>query len=239
MAHHPRQYADKGASMPQREKDMLFAESLKEIEYDSLGHNTKTIRGYLWHISSHFQLDAFIYIISELRHRTSGSFVERAWEQVRLSFENRPEMINDTKNSLYVAIGNLTLKAWAKREEALGSYQVPPRYISQLRSLRNIPDPPRPSEVTNANSYSEARMMDYSNDATTQFSSLTNTEQQWATWNPDDLNMPEITPVDWAYWQTLMDGELPAYNGNVGAGADPQMDAGNQWGGGGPQWWGS
>jgi hypothetical protein len=218
MAHHPRQYPDKGANMPQREKDMLFTESLRAMEYDSLGHTTKSIRGYLWHVSSHFQLDAFIYLISELRYRTSGDLVERAWQQIKISFENRPEMITDTKNSLYFAIGNLALKAWVKREEAMGSYQAPPRFISLLRSQRNIPDPPRPAaEVQNEDPYSRARMMDYSNHVPPQTTEYTNPEQQWGNWDTDlDMNMPEITPVDWEYWQTLMDGELPAYNGDLG-----------------------
>jgi hypothetical protein len=231
MAHHPRQWPDKGASMSQQEKDMLFTESLKEMEYDSLGYTSKSIRGYLWHITSHFQLDAFIYLISELRYRTSGDLVERAWQQIKFSFENRPEMITDTKNSLYFAIGNLTLKAWAKREEAIGSYQAPPRLISLLRSQRNLPDPPRP-ETQNENPYSTPRTINFANEPSLpppppQDTNFTNIEQQWGTWSADvDINMPEITPVDWAYWQTLMDGDLPAWNGDVGA-----DDMANQ------QWW--
>jgi len=230
MAHHPRQYPDKGASMPQREKDMLFTESLKEMEYDSLGHTTKSIRGYLWHVTSHFQLDAFIYLVSELRHRTSGDLVERAWQQIKISYENRPELITDTKNSLYVAIGNLALKAWAKREEAMGSYQAPPRFVSLLRSQRNIPDPPRPvPEVQNEDPYSRPRMMDYPIDAPPQNTEFASTEQQWGNFDTDiDMNMPEITPVDWAYWQTLMDGELPAYNGDLGV--DGAADQNQWWG---------
>jgi hypothetical protein len=223
MAHHPRQYPDKGASMSQREKDMLFTESLKEMEYDSLGYTSKSVRGYLWHISSHFQLDAFIYLISELRYRTTGDLVERAWQQIKFSFENRPEMITDTKNSLFLAIGNLALKAWAKREEAMGSYQAPPRFISMLRSHRNIPDPPKPlAEIQNADPYSMPHTTDFSKEPPPpppQDSNFTNIEQQWGNWNPNpdvDINMPEITPVDWAYWQTLMDGDLPAWNGETG-----------------------
>jgi Fungal specific transcription factor domain len=223
MAHHPRQYPDKGATMSQIEKDMLFTESLKEMEYDSLGYTSKAIRGYLWHITSHFQLDAFIYLLSELRYRTTGDLVERAWQQIKFSFENRPEMITDTKNSLYFAIGNLALKAWAMREEAMGSYQAPPRFISLLRSQRNIPDPPRPlAEIQNKDPYSTPRIMDYANEPPPpaplpQNTNVTNIEQQWGNWNPEvDINMPEITPVDWAYWQTLMDGDLPAWDGDIG-----------------------
>lgn len=221
MAHHPRQYPDKGASMPQKEKDMLFTESLKELEFDSLGHTTKCVQGYLWHVASHFQLDAFIYLLSELRHRTSGELVDRAWRQIELSFQNRPEMINNTKNSLYVAIGNLVLKAWQKREEAQGNYQgPPPRFISLLRSQRNIADPPRRPALEAPpplNQYMGANgVANYGNNVPQQ---LTYNNIRGGQWQESDAamgfdtTMPEITPVDWEYWQTLMDGDLPAYNG--------------------------
>ena len=223
MAHHPRQYPDKGASMPQKEKDMLFSESLKELEYDTLGHTTPAIRGYLWHITSHFQLDAFIYLLSELRHRTQGEIVDRAWQQIKLSYDNRPEMINDSKNSLYTAIGNLALKAWTKREEAMGTYQVPPRFISLLRSQRNIPDPSRPStEISRTDLLSRShQVLDFNTNVPanmTYNNSNSSSDGQWANanWGTFDMNMPEITPVDWEYWQTLMDGDLPARDWNNG-----------------------
>jgi len=211
--------------MPQKEKDMLFTESLKELEFDSLGHTNKCVQGYLWHVASHFQLDAFIYLLSELRHRTSGELVDRAWRQIELSFQNRPEMINDTKNSLYVAIGNLALKAWQKREEAQGNYQVPPpRFISLLRAQRNISEAPKrlalPAPPPSASHYMGSNgVANYANNVP-QGLTYNNMapgarQMQWA--GPDalgfDPNMPEITPVDWEYWQTLMDGDLPAYAG--------------------------
>lgn len=239
MAHHPRQYPDKGASMPQKEKDMLFSESLKELEYNSLGHTTKCIQGFLWHTTSHFQFDAFIYIISELRHRTEGDLVERAWQQVIFSYEHRPEMITDTKNSLYVAMGSLTLKAWKKREETqLHSQVPPPRFISLLRAQRNIPDPPRrqtPPERQdhiarqNLRTGSSSRVplsMAYNNTAPDGWS---NVDYGFGVDVNMGINMPEITPVDWEYWQTLMDGDLPPYMGDASG-------AGGEQGGGGGFW---
>jgi hypothetical protein len=39
-------------------------------------------------------------------------------------------------------------------------------------------------------------------------------------WNKDILymSMEDVTSVDWAYWQTLMDGDLPTFTG------DPTFD---------------
>ena len=225
MAHHPRQYPDRGASMPQKEKDMLFSESLKELEIAAMGHSNKIVQGFQWHIHVHFQLDAFIYVLSELRHRTTGEQVDRAWQQVETSFEHRPEMLSETKNSLYYAIGNLTLKAWAKREEAGGLYQgphqlTPPRFISVLRSQRNIasPAPPPPTaewrgENSSANSN---RMIGYTSNTLPEYSSYDTVAEQWKSMDFGyDMNMPDITPNDWEYWQTLMDGDLPTFTGDM------------------------
>jgi hypothetical protein len=214
MAHHPRQYPDKGASMPQREKDLVFRESLREIEFDNLGLTTKSVSGFLWHISSRFQLDAFIYLLSELRYRTTGDMVDKAWEQIQLCFENRAEIIRNTKNGLYVAIGNLALKAWKNREEESGRiFYPPPRFISQLRFQRKIPEPQppivaqQPFAVDSMLNQPMVNAIAQSNVFDAAAAQLRGNGYSY------DTVMPEVTPVDWEYWQTLMDGDLPAYNG--------------------------
>lgn len=218
MAHHPRQYPDKGASMPQKEKDAIFAQSLQLLEIDSLSHDNKSTKGFLWHVAAHFQVDAFIYILSELKYRTSGEAVERAWRQVDSSFLDRPEILHNSKNSLYRAIGNLTLKAWQAYEAASGQFQVPPRFISTLRSQRNIPDPPRwplPAQSQPANqmhNLGSGAMMQPANSIPLALPYDTTVNQAWQMDGLTfDMNMPEITPADWEYWQTLMDGDLPAF----------------------------
>lgn len=276
MAHHPRQYPDKGASMPQKERDMLFNESLKMLEYDGIGHSEKLVQRYLWHIHVHFQVDAFIYLLSELRQRERGELVDKAWRQVELAYEFRGEMLNDTKNSLYFALGNLVLKAWEKREESAGTSAnsrnspdqvTPPRFISILRSQRqkhdhlhrsldhqqrnqgnddddDIADPFRTVNhwhmpPATAESYVRQKPPDYipshsshePSDLHTQHpvqmhiqsqsqSQMQNSQEQpWlASDSFLDTSMPDITPLDWEYWQTLLDGDLPAYTGQVGGG---------------------
>ena len=223
MAHHPRQYPDKGASMPQKEKDMLFAESLKELEIAAMGHSNKLVQGFQWHIHVHFQLDAFIYILSELKVRTTGEEVDRAWELVETSLYNRPEMLHEIKNSLYYAIGNLTLKAWAKREEAWqGPHQLTaPRFISVLRSQRNIPVPPLPQLNTEWRTPIPAgntnRMITFGNNPAPEYNGYDIATEQWKSMDFGyDMAMPDITSNDWEYWQTLMDGDLPTFTGDMG-----------------------
>lgn len=235
MAHHPRQYPDKGATMPQKEKDMLFNECLKELEISSIAYENKLVQGFLWHMHVHFQLNAFIYLISELRHRTIGEQVDRAWKEVERAYEHRTEMLNEPKNSLYFAVGNLTLKSWAKREEAGGLYQgaqvqAAPRFISVLRMQRRIPESSTPNTTDYRQDISTTKYLptvhvsreEYAQTHAQALTSYPNTiidslHHDLGRWNNTDVtmdeNMPDIS-IDWEYYQTLLDGELPAYYGN-------------------------
>ena len=242
LAHHPRQYPDKGANMPQQEKDMLWAESLKELEIAAACHLDKAMQGFLWHTHVQFHLDAFIYVLSELRNRTTGELVERAWHQVEIAYEHRPEMLTENKNTLYFAMGSLCLKAWTKYEEAGGRYKgtqlAPiPRYISKLRMQRKIPEPPTPTppQIQSQQPTPESlNRHDNSSIGSNQMAQYANVIPGYNSYNTTNdlwnkagigLNMtiPEITPVDWEYWQTLMDGDLPAYTGDPSIPVDPSQ----------------
>jgi hypothetical protein len=119
-AHHPRQYADGGASLSQSEKDMLFSLSQKILQYDNLVYINKNLHRYVWHVRVFFQWHAFIYLLSELRLRRVGEEAEKAWDQVEDTFQYHPEMISNSNYALYFAIRSLTLKAWDGKLEPYG-----------------------------------------------------------------------------------------------------------------------
>ena len=208
LMHHPRQYPDKGASMPKEEKDMLFHTSLKMIEYENLGHSSESIRGFVWHLNNYLQLDAFIYLLGELRNRFEGEELERAWQHVEQAFGNHPEILFAPKNTLYYAIGNLAVKAWDMRVAAmqnLALYQLPmPRFISVLRSQRKIPEV-KPNECIDQsqvpNQIQQGQLGDMA----------ANWEMNFI---PNEMAV-DASPMDWEYWQTLMDGsEFPMIDVN-------------------------
>ena len=219
MAHHPRQYSDKGASLPQQERDKLFTDSMRMLEYYSIGQSNKSLRGFLWHTQVNFQISAFVYVLSELHNRTTGELVDRAWQQIEQIYKYRPEMFTDTKNRLYFALGNLAVKAWQKREEALrlhhgGMYQTaPPLFISQLRSQWKSTIQPRPAKEYQDKHNQYQKQEVYSSAMhDVHCNSMTNSAN-----NEFDLgsNMPDITLLDWEYWQNLLEGDLSACNGDV------------------------
>ena len=136
MAHHPRHRKASGATMSREERDMLFNLSLQMIESDTLAHTMGSLKPYLWHVNIHFQLDAFIYLLSEIRHQPPGDLFDRAWDQVQQVYDMHKELI--TKDyALYLAIGKLAIGAWEARESHLSRvYQGnidPPHFIAALQ----------------------------------------------------------------------------------------------------------
>lgn len=136
-----RRASDKANPNIQSIRNILFEESLKGIEYDNLGHTTKNAQRFLWHINSHFQWHSFITLLGELRFRTTGELVERAWQQVGEVYEHHPDLLH-TRNPLHTAVGNLTVAAWEAREAEFARRSQtqlatsPPFYVLALRQQR-------------------------------------------------------------------------------------------------------
>jgi hypothetical protein len=233
VTHHPRQLPDKGASMSREEKDMLFSTSLKMVEYDTLGQSTKSMKRFLWHINVHFQLDAFVFMLSELRVRKSGQLADKAWEQIQEVYDNHPEIINDRSNALYVAVGRLTVRAWEQREAELARQQQRqpevPNFITQLRSFgtssrsrRATTNPPtheaiRGSEANGAaaelyNGHQGRGDVDFP--ASDSAVAAMDSEVLTPDMNFEPLPM-DMSPMDWDYWSDLLQGaELQAVDGS-------------------------
>jgi hypothetical protein len=220
VAHHPQQYPDRGLHMSQEEKTMLFATSLRMIEYDNMGQTMQSLKRYLWHVNVHFQFDAFVYMLSELRLRIFGELVNRAWRQVQLVYEHHPELLNHTRNELYVAIGNLTIKAWAARELGLAQLsQAPPevpKFISTLRQQGRInggirsssqvasqytPVPNQNNTSTNSYRSPYGQATDYPMNQGTPMGMFSPAGNPNLEFDPAAMDM---SPVDWDYWNGLL-----------------------------------
>lgn len=225
VAHHPQQYPDKGASMSQQERDIVFATGLKMIEYDTFGQSMHSLKRFLWHVNVHFQFDAFVFTLSELCHRTSGPLVDRAWEQVQAVYDNHPELITKTSNELYVAIGNLTLKAWTSREARVARQlqRSPgvPTFISSLQPQRpkekevdftkllDVNDPPPVGDDALAlNSQGSGFRMIAPSGIDICGGELNSNPQS-------DSTTLDMNPVDWDFWNSLLENnELQTFDSN-------------------------
>ena len=203
--HHPRQQSDEGAGVSQKQKDVLFALALQVIVYDNLAYSTKSLEGYLWHVAVYFGFEAFILLLTELITRVEGEAVDRAWAEIGLVYDNHPGLILESRNALYYAIGNLTLKAWDRRVSAAREHQPPyllpeSPFTSRLRAKRIAK-----SQPTSQTSYPDAIR------SSVQASQDRHDDNHQAGLNSLEMTASVDFPMDtadwdWGCWQSLLDG---------------------------------
>lgn len=141
MAHHPSQYLDKGKSIPQSERDILFQVSVKMVEYDVLGKSTKTLDNFSWHIDNAFQIDAFVFMLISSRNQDAkAALTNKAWQLASDMYKHRPSLLEDNNNELYAAVRELTLHAWEEREAKIAQDNADPipvpEVIAELRERK-------------------------------------------------------------------------------------------------------
>ncbi|KAK5342114.1 hypothetical protein LTR98_002908 [Exophiala xenobiotica] len=144
--HHPRaRAAVNGGEVytTREESDMLFESAVTSLEMVDVAIHSKLSSHLFAHMTtSKFQMDAYIYVISELRRRCSGYRVALTWKLVEDLFDEHPELIDDTENTFFAALGDLTLEAWESRRKELVQTQgvreiiLTPRCIQLLWDKR-------------------------------------------------------------------------------------------------------
>lgn len=220
VAHHPRHHPDKGASMPQEEKDLLCRLSLNMIENDNITHRNKSTDKFAWFINTNFQFPAFIYLISELRHRTRGELADRGWHAINEGFQSRISVVVERAQSpMFQATSALALKAWQAREMDFAAHgeslPEPPDYILTLRKIFGEPpskhkkgsggDPKYLHTPADSIAYGEAGERPQHAHGIAYNGMVAAAEAA-----PDPATNPtEWSPMDWTYWDELIQNWEP------------------------------
>ncbi|KAI1469960.1 fungal-specific transcription factor domain-containing protein [Daldinia caldariorum] len=125
------------APLPPAERDEIFVEAIKMIEYDTMMQSRESLKGFLWYTNLHFPFPAYICLLTELRHRTTGELCERAWETI-CEHADRRKMTSHMRSPMHLSFSPLFVKAWDAREAAeaaLGRTLAPPRLITHMRQI--------------------------------------------------------------------------------------------------------
>ncbi|KAG4222727.1 hypothetical protein PC116_g28800 [Phytophthora cactorum] len=125
------------APLPPAEREELFVEAIKMIEYDTMIQARDSLKGFLWYTNMHFPFPAYICLLTELRHRTTGELCERAWETI-CEHADRRKMTSHMRSPMHLSFSPLFVKAWDAREAAeaaLGRTLAPPRLITHMRQI--------------------------------------------------------------------------------------------------------
>jgi hypothetical protein len=143
--HHPRRKAtnsDGNIFMSRGESDLLFESALTTLEMVDLSLKGKLASHLFIHMTVNFQIDMYIYVVSELRRRFAGDRVTLAWQLIEELYNEHPELIHDMENPSFVAFNNLILETWEERQKEL-TYRTnvaeignTPHFISLLSAKR-------------------------------------------------------------------------------------------------------
>ena len=215
MARHPRQQPDGGIHMSHDEKDELFNNCLKLVEYANLAYSVESLQRFLWHIGTHFQWHAFIYVLGELQFRKIGEQIDQAWRQVEEIFKNHPEMISDRKGAFHAAVGRLTKRAWEVREVELRRRQplthfVRPNFINKLHAQGKA-DAGTDLQKGVVTDTLEGRLDGHRSEngmahgeSTASTNTLNNDSGGFDLPFLSDSTPMDLTPIDWAMWDDVI-----------------------------------
>lgn len=135
-------------NVDQSERDSYFMEALRMVEYDNIIQSSDMLQGFRWYTYAHFPLPAYLCLVSELRHRTTGELCERAWDVMIENHDRRGLLRRLNRNPLHIAFGRYFVKAWDAREAAelqLGRSLATPKVITLLRATLAKTAPKRPA----------------------------------------------------------------------------------------------
>ncbi|KAB2574846.1 Transcription factor vrtR1 [Lasiodiplodia theobromae] len=218
IAHHPRRYSDKGMSLPKSEKDFLFRTTLKIVELDNLVHGDPSLQRFMWHMDAFFQWEGFIYLVSELRVRTSpvDPDVEKGWFHVNKVLENHPDILDIHRNPLHLAVASLASKAWDAYVADAVRQNRPPPELQDLRALEVLVSKARelrscspPGSLPHA--HQQQQQQQSSGDKKAAAGERASEAQNGAAgaqsqgtpdgWMPNGL---DASPMDWDLWDDML-----------------------------------
>ncbi|GCB21233.1 uncharacterized transcriptional regulatory protein C139.03 [Aspergillus awamori] len=152
--------ADNNAYFTREESDILFESCLTWVQCMMDIRLRSKFPYYLFtHLTTDSYMDAYIYLLSELRRRCSGDRVALAWQLVEELFNEHPELI-DGDDDFYAAFGDLVLDAWEHHSHELRKspgglgFVTKPRFIERLYYQKSTSGRPR---YSNLPSFSDSR----------------------------------------------------------------------------------
>lgn len=131
---HPKNQPEGGRLMSQADQDEVFESSVQILQLGFEVRKTQFSAHLLEFQAAKTQVDALVYMVSELRQRVRGDLVCTAWMLVERMYNDYRELLyDDSKFSM--ALADLTLEAWESRWRELQAHGegAVPEFIGTLQ----------------------------------------------------------------------------------------------------------
>ncbi|KAI2780339.1 putative C6 transcription factor [Daldinia loculata] len=148
FGHSPRSPTNRPIKMPQSERNIVFANCTKLLEYLTVLHGgLNNMEKYMWQIGTSYLWGTMLYVLIETRNRKKGPEVDRTWQLIGEVYSHYPQIFEESTGPVFTAIGKWTLQVWnecAAATKAEGHPEPPmPRYIERIRRCREMSSEPR------------------------------------------------------------------------------------------------
>lgn len=139
LAHHPRRWANLD-QVPAAEQQLVWSIALQLLEQYNTMQSNPQLRRFAWNIPYFIQWHAVIHVLDTLRAHPLHPDAVKTWRLIDALYENNSGVLLNTSKPIFVAVGNLCMKAFSARAAVLmkekRSLFDPPDYIAMLREQR-------------------------------------------------------------------------------------------------------
>jgi hypothetical protein len=211
MAHNPRHFADNGMRVPQKEREIIFTNAMKLLEYVNLVITNQSLRKLMWQVSAGHFWDTLVYVLIEARHLKTGPEVDKIWELIGGLFSKYPQTLKDHTDAKYAVLGDWALRVWeeyvvARKDDGLPEIQTP-SYLTAIRLGRKPVEsgskPNRPADEGHVfASPTGCGTFHHSSDETA--------SAGFEQFDPSDFSSLlsfDLEPNEWAKWDRLLGQE--------------------------------
>jgi hypothetical protein len=138
IAHHPRRWANID-QVPVSTQQLVWSIVLQLLSQHNILQSSPQLRPFAWNVSYFIQWHAVIHVLDTLRAYPLHQDAVKAWWLIDALYEHNKEILLSIDRPIYLAVGNLCLKAFSARVAALlkgNKNFIAPDYIIKLRKLR-------------------------------------------------------------------------------------------------------
>ncbi|KAH8646122.1 putative fungal-specific transcription factor [Xylariales sp. PMI_506] len=137
FTHIPSRPAGHGSKLSPLDRDIVFNNAVKLLEYTSLLPGNPALEKYMWQISTNYMWNISLYVLIEARHRKVGPEVDRLWSLIGVVLVKYPQIFETSTGAVYSALRKWTLEVWDDYIAAMRSAKLPdpvtPDYINAMR----------------------------------------------------------------------------------------------------------
>lgn len=210
FAHNRRQLANSSSQASQRERNIVYENATKLLEYMALlkgGHHG--LEKYMWQIGTSYLWNTILYVLIETRHRKIGPEVDRSWRLIGAVLSHYPQVFEKSTGPVYTALGKWILEVWdhyVASSKAEGLLEPPtPEYISAIHRCRR----PETNVPTANNLASDSRPATqgsptYGNVSSKKYEPNYSDLTPLESYDFPDLLSFEMDPNEWDQWEQLV-----------------------------------